>query len=61
MTPTQIKVLYPMLFQVVIFCIAWLIWKTDPLLAVLIVSGFVSFVGGLLMVIFWAGSNKVKL
>jgi hypothetical protein len=50
-----------MLFQVVIFWLAWMIWKTDPLLAVLIVSGFVAFVGLMLMVIFWAGSNKVKL
>jgi hypothetical protein len=44
-----------MLFQVVIFWIVWLIWETDPLLAVLIVSGFVSLVGGLMMVIFWLG------
>jgi hypothetical protein len=54
-TSTQTKVLYPMLFQVVIFGLAWVICKTDPLLAVLIVSGFVSLVGGLMMVIFWLG------
>jgi hypothetical protein len=61
MTRLQNKTLYPMLFQVVIFQLTWEIFKKDWLLALLIVSGFVSFVGGLMMVIFWAGSNKVKL
>lgn len=61
MTSLQNKVLWPMLLQVVIFWLAWEIWRTDPLLAILIVSGFVALVGGLMIVIFWAGSNKVKL
>jgi hypothetical protein len=60
MTSLQTKVLYPMLFQVVIFYAAWEIFKNDWLLALLIVSGFVSLVGGFMMVIFWAGTIKLK-
>jgi 4-amino-4-deoxy-L-arabinose transferase-like glycosyltransferase len=60
MTALQNKTLYPMLFQVVIFYAAWVIWEKDWLLALLIVSGFVSLVGGLMMVIFWAGTIKLK-